>query len=165
MMRSLKRKLILALLVLLASFYTAAAGYAQEGTPGYPTDDDVNRIAKKLYCPVCPNTPLDVCETQACQDWRAQIRDQLAEGWSEEQIIDYFVAQYGERVLAEPQRKGFTSLVWILPAIAVLLGLGIVWQVVKGWRAQAALTASAPPPPEVPAEILAQIEQELRELD
>src|SRR3990172_7855156 len=102
------RKPILSLLAIAASFFAVAIVYAQSGST-YPTDDDVNRVAKQLYCPVCPNTPLDVCETKACQDWRAQIKDELAAGWSEQQVIDYFVAQYGERVLAEPRRSGFTS--------------------------------------------------------
>src|SRR5574339_1262579 len=62
-----------------------------------PTDDDVNRIAKQLYCPVCENTPLDVCPTEACRQWRALIRQQLGEGWSEERIQEYFVQQYGAR--------------------------------------------------------------------
>src|SRR5574341_1796171 len=81
---SLKRIFILTMLVLLASLFAVAVAYAQGGGPAYPTDDDVNRVAKKLYCPVCPNTPLDVCETQACKDWRAQIRDELAQGWTEQ---------------------------------------------------------------------------------
>ena len=153
------RKLLLALLVLVASFYAVAVVYAQQG--GYPTDDDVNAIAKKLYCPVCPNTPLDVCETQACQDWRQQIRDQLSAGWTEPQIIDYFVAQYGERVLAEPQRSGFTSLVWVLPVISVLLGLVVVWQVLTGWRTgrrrQQPAVGSATP--QISPETLARIEK------
>ena len=51
-----------------------------------PTDDDVNAIAKQLYCPVCENIPLDACGTQACEQWRGIIRDRLAEGWTEEQI-------------------------------------------------------------------------------
>lgn len=163
---SLKRKFILTMLVLLASFFAVAVAYAQGGGPAYPTDDDVNRVAKKLYCPVCPNTPLDVCETQACKDWRAQIRDELAQGWTEQQIIDYFVAQYGERVLAEPQRKGFTSLVWLLPVISALLGLWIVYEILKGWRkqkqkSQAVISQNA----ELPLEVLKRIEQELREMD
>ena len=82
--------LLLAVLTIAASFFAVAVVYAQTRLP---TDDEVNAIAKQLYCPVCPNTPLDVCETQACKDWRAQIRDQLAAGWSEERIIDYFVTQ------------------------------------------------------------------------
>jgi cytochrome c-type biogenesis protein CcmH len=118
-----------------------------------------------LYCPVCPNTPLDVCETKACQDWRAEIKDQLADGWSEEQILNYFVVQYGERVLAEPERSGFTALVWLLPVIAVLLGLVVVSQALRSWRtARLVQTLPAPPETEVSPETLAKIEKELREL-
>ena len=154
----------IACLVSLATLVTVVS--AQEGNPNYPTDNDVNAVAKKLYCPVCPNTPLDVCETQACKDWRAQIRDQLASGWDERQILDYFVAQYGERVLAEPQRSGFTSLVWMLPVIAVILGLVIVWQILKGWRKQPDQPATpATRLPAIDPDILAKLEQELKEMD
>src|SRR5512147_100849 len=123
------RKLLLPLVVLGTSLAFAGVVYAQDSGPQVrptPSADDVNRVAKQLYCPVCPNTPLDVCQTKACEDWRAQIRDELAQGWTDQQIIDYFVAQYGERVLAEPQRRGFTSFVWLLPVLAILLGIGIV---------------------------------------
>lgn len=164
-MRNIKRKLILFLITILASLFAVSAVFAQEGQPGDPTDNDVNRIAKQLYCPVCPNTPLDVCETKACQDWRAQIRDQLSEGWTDQQVIDYFVAQYGERVLAEPQRKGFTSLVWFLPLTAVLLGLGIVYEILKNWRKQKTAPAVSAPLPQIPDEILKKIEREIREMD
>lgn len=159
----MKRKLWLALLVMIASFYAVAVVYAQDGQT-FPTADDVNAIAKKLYCPVCPNTPLDVCETKACQDWRQQIHDQLAAGWNEAQIIDYFVAQYGERVLAEPQRSGFTSLVWVLPVLAVLLGSVVVWQVLKSWRAKRTLPAPVAAAPPIAPEVLARIEQELQQI-
>ena len=73
----LRRNVLLALVTIVASFYTVTLVQAQT----VPTDNEVNAIASKLYCPVCPNTPLDVCETQACADWRAQIRDQLTAGW------------------------------------------------------------------------------------
>jgi cytochrome c-type biogenesis protein CcmH len=107
-MRNIKRKLRLLLGIILASFIAVSVVYAQDGQPGYPTDNDVLRVAKRLYCPVCPNTPLDVCETKACQDWRAQIRDQLAQGWTDQQIIDYFVTQYGQRALANRSAKDLT---------------------------------------------------------
>lgn len=158
--------LILLACVAMLSFFVIVVKVSAQGPVQTPSDDEVLAIAKKLYCPVCPNTPLDVCETQACQDWRAQIKDELTAGWSEKQILDYFVAQYGERVLAEPQRRGFTSLVWMLPIIALLLGGAIVWQVLKNWRASRA----APLPaetivPEVSPETLAQIEKELKEME
>jgi cytochrome c-type biogenesis protein CcmH len=161
----MKHKIFLALLIVITSFYAVAVVYAQQGSPTFPTDDDVNAVAKKLYCPVCPNTPLDVCETKACQDWRQQIRDELTAGWSEQQIIDYFVSQYGERVLAEPQRSGFTSLVWVLPVVSIVLGLAVVGQVLKSWRASARHPARAglAAPPIAP-DVLAKIEQELQQI-
>ena len=84
-----------------------------------PTDDEVNRIAKQLYCPVCESTPLDVCPTEACRQWRDLIRTMLAEGKSEAEIKQYFVEHYGARVLAEPPNRLASYLV---PGIAILLG-------------------------------------------
>ena len=163
----------LLLAVLLAAALGAAVASAQDAgpTPVPVSDNDVNRVAKQLYCPVCPNTPLDVCETQACKDWRAQIKDQLAQGWSDEQVIAYFVAQYGERVLAEPRRSGFTSFVWLLPVLALALGAVVLVQLGRSWMARraapAAATAavpSAPASPPIPPEVLARLEKELRDM-
>ncbi len=159
------RKLVLTLITLAAGFFAAGVVSAQDEPP-YPTADDVNRVAKQLYCPVCPNTPLDVCETKACQDWRAQIKDQLAAGWTDEQVIQYFVAQYGERVLAEPRRSGFTSFVWLLPVLAVVIGLVVVAQILRSWKGRRTVPAPpAPTPPlDVPPDVLARLEKELREI-
>lgn len=157
----MKRNLLLILIALISIFSVVTVVYAQENVP---SDDEVNAIAKKLYCPVCPNTPLDVCETKACEDWRAQIRDQLTAGWNEQQIIDYFVAQYGERVLAEPQRKGFSSLVWMLPVLGVVLGVVIVWQVLKNWRSVRQSQIPKVSTVQVSPETIERIEKELREM-
>ncbi len=158
----MKPKLLFILLSLGLVLFTAVIGVqAQQNAP---TDDQVNAIAKKLYCPVCPNTPLDVCETKACEDWRSQIRDELSAGWSEQQIIDYFVAQYGERVLAEPQRKGFTSLVWMLPVLAVLFSGSLVWQVLKSWKSTRKQPILSPPIDTISPDTLARIEKELQEM-
>ena len=133
MEKTMKRLWLLPLLILAGTLALVPAARAQEGNV---SDDEVNAVAKNLYCPVCPNTPLDVCETQACKDWRDEIRTQLSAGWSEEEVMAYFVERYGERVLAEPERSGFTSLVWILPAVALLVGLVIVVQTLRSWRAR-----------------------------
>ena len=157
----MKRNSLLILIAFISIFSVVTVVYAQENVP---SDDEVNAIAKKLYCPVCPNTPLDVCETKACEDWRAQIRDQLTAGWNEQQIIDYFVAQYGERVLAEPQRTGFSSLVWVLPVLGVLLGVVLVWQVLKNWRSIRQYPLPKVSTAQVSPETIERIEKELREM-
>jgi cytochrome c-type biogenesis protein CcmH len=138
---------------------------AQEGTPGAVTTDEVNRVAKKLFCPVCENVPLDVCPTQACAQWRGTIREKLELGWSEQQILDYFVAQYGERVLAEPSTRGLNIVVWVLPPLIVIGGAVVLWQYLRSAaRPRAGAGPAAPPAvPNQPADEYAQrLEQELR---
>lgn len=107
------------LLIILAALLVIPA-FAQGTNP--PTDDDVNAVAKQLYCPVCENTPLDVCPTQACAQWRDLIRLKLSQGESEQEIKDYFVANYGARVLNEPPREGLNWLAYLVPPLAILAG-------------------------------------------
>ncbi|HCU98130.1 MAG TPA: hypothetical protein DGM69_02160 [Chloroflexi bacterium] len=91
-----------------------------------PTDDEINNISKDLYCPVCENTPLDACGTQACIQWRNTIGQLLSEGWSPDEIKTYFVTQYGIQVLSEPPKTGFHALLWLLPLACLLIGLFIL---------------------------------------
>ncbi len=157
------RKFVISLAIVVASLIAARIALAQKGTV---TPEDVNRVAKQLYCPVCPNTPLDVCETKACQDWRAQIKDELTAGWTDNQVIQYFVAQYGERVLAEPRRSGFTSFVWLLPVLVTGIGLAAVALILRSWKARRVtlVPAALSPPSALPPEVAARVEKELRDI-
>lgn len=119
--------LALALLVAGLAFNAALA----QGSA--PTDDDVNAIAKQLYCPVCENTPLDVCPTEACRQWRELIRQQLADGWTEDQIKQYFVENYGARVLGEPPRSGLNWVVYLLPPALILAGAFVLFRAMRTW--------------------------------
>lgn len=121
------------------AFLVISAAQAQ-GNP--PSDDDVNAIAKQLYCPVCENIPLDVCGTQACAQWRELIREKLSEGWSETQIKQYFVAQYGDRVLATPPARGLNWLAYIVPPLAIIAGAIILVRVLRMWKGQTASITS-----------------------
>ncbi len=96
-------------------------------------EDQVLRISKNLYCPVCPATPLDVCETQACVQWRALIRGKLLAGENEDQIRAYFIAQYGERVLGAPTPQGFNLGVYIFPALMLLAGVTVLAFTMRNW--------------------------------
>jgi cytochrome c-type biogenesis protein CcmH len=123
-----------------------ASAFAQQPTP---SDDQVNAVARQLYCPVCENVPLDVCPTQACAQWRETIREKLALGWSERQIKDYFVAQYGDRVLATPPARGLNWLVYVVPPAAVLAAGFFLWETMRRW--QQASAASRAEPTEAPS--------------
>jgi cytochrome c-type biogenesis protein CcmH len=147
--------------LLLAALALLAAGPAAAQTePNAPTDDQVNAIAKELYCPVCENIPLDVCGTQACAQWRDLIRLKLSEGWSEAQIKQYFVDQYGDRVIGVPPARGLNWLVYIVPPIAILAGAFILLRALRAWRA---IPAEAPAAPPAQADdYIARLEEELK---
>jgi len=155
------KKMLFITLMLLGLMLVTRPASAQ---PPTPTDDDVNRIAKKLFCPVCENVPLDVCPTQACAQWRATIKEKLEAGWTEQQILDYFVAQYGERVLAQPSTRGLNIFVWIIPPIALAGGAFVLWRFLKQTQRPAPAVAQAPTPPTSPTdEYAARLEKELQE--
>lgn len=126
-----KRYLWLFTSILILSALIPGSAMAQGS---YPTDDDVNAVAKQLYCPVCENIPLDACGTTACEQWRGIIRDRLSEGWTEDQIKTYFVDQYGDRVLAEPPRSGFNWLVYIVPLLIFVGGFVLLIGAFQRWR-------------------------------
>jgi cytochrome c-type biogenesis protein CcmH len=151
--------LAIAAAFILAGFINQPA-LAQDPTP---SDDEVNAIAKQLYCPVCENTPLDVCPTEACRQWRALIRQMLAEGKSEAEIKQYFVDNYGARVLSEPPRTGLNWLVYILPPVIILAGAFMLFRALKEWTKPAAASAGAGSEEEAPKdEYVARLEEELK---
>ena len=131
----MKRRLFFVSLftLLLCALWVGVAS-AQQPTP---SDDDVNRIARELFCPVCESTPLDVCPTQACAQWRALIREKLAAGWTDDEIKQYFVDQYGARVLSEPPRQGLYWLVYIVPVVLFAAGAVILARTFQSMRAPA----------------------------
>ncbi len=120
----------LTFILMLGLMFTGAA-FAQGDLP---TDDEVNAVAHQLYCPVCQNTPLDVCPTDACRDWREQIRGMLAEGKTEDEILQYFVDQFGDRVLsAPPVSTKFNWIIYIIPPLIILAGAIILFRSLKEW--------------------------------
>ena len=162
----LPRQLLLVLFLiacLVVALGWTAAVQAQQSTPPGVTDDQVNAVAKQLYCPVCENIPLDVCPTTACAQWRALIREKLGQGWSEDQIKDYFVAQYGDRVLAVPPARGLNWLVYLIPPIAIIAGAIILYRAMRAWRQPPTIPAETDQPTPRPDDpYAARLEEELR---
>lgn len=160
-MKRLPTALFFSLVLALA---VAGLAAAQDPTPRPVTDDQVNRIAKQLYCPVCENIPLDVCGTTACEQWRGLIREKLAAGWGDDQIKQYFVDQYGDRVLGAPPARGLNWLLYVVPPLAILAGVFILYQALRAWRrpAPSGGTPAADPAPASNDPYIARLEEELK---
>lgn len=155
------------LILLLCGLLFVTPTLAQEATRTI-SDDAVNDVAHEVYCPVCESTPLDVCQTQACADWRELIREKLSQGQTRDEIFAYFAQQYGDRVLASPPKEGLNWLVWLWPIVALGVGAFVFSQYLRGLRVasggQRTETAVSPPATHPPAnDYISRIEQELKE--
>ncbi len=131
---------------LIGVWLIAGTALAQTATPPVP-EDVVNRIAKQLYCPVCENEPLDVCQTSACQQWRAQISQLVSQGQSDQQVIQYFLDRYGLKVVGAPPASGETIWLYLLPIVGLIAGAIYVIFLMRRMRARGSVVTDTPPPP------------------
>jgi cytochrome c-type biogenesis protein CcmH len=131
---------LLILLPLLAAIVSFQPVLAQKATP---SDDEVNAIARQLFCPICENTPLDVCPTDACRDWRELIRQMLSQGKTAGEIKQYFVDHYGARVLSEPPRAGLSWFVYVVPPVAFLIGVVLLFRAFRIWKGKPTISEIA----------------------
>ena len=89
-------------------------------------------IEDEVVCPTCRVT-LDQSDTPIAERMRAFIRERIAAGDSKEEIKAELVRQFGSRVLAVPEKKGFDLLAWLLPIGGALLAAGAVGVVAWRW--------------------------------
>ena len=110
---------------LVAVFTMLAIPFIVSAQGEIATDNDVIRVAERMYCPVCENIPLDECQTTACLEWKEEIRLQLTAGRSEQQVIESFVSRFGDHVVGVPQDPLLRALTLMLPLLATALAIGI----------------------------------------
>jgi cytochrome c-type biogenesis protein CcmH len=94
------------------------------------------KLSEKLRCLVCQNQSIEDSNADLAQDLRRQIREQIAAGKSDDEIIAYLVARYGDFVLYQPPVKSTTVLLWTGPALLLLIGFMVLTRSVRARRKQ-----------------------------
>ena len=111
-----------------------AAAWANEAAPASADpalEARMMAISSELRCLVCQNQTIADSHAELAVDLRAQVREMLQAGKTNEQITDYMTARYGDFVLYRPPFKALTALLWIGPAAMVLIGLGALFVVLR----------------------------------
>lgn len=124
------------LLLALAAFLLLAPFPAQAVQPSEVLKDPVlehraREISEGLRCLVCQNQSIDDSDAPLAKDLRLLVRDRLEKGESNQAVRDYIVARYGEFVLLRPVFAAHTLVLWLTPALAVLLGALGLWRLVR----------------------------------
>jgi cytochrome c-type biogenesis protein CcmH len=136
------RSLLLLAVLVSVAFPVSAAPVTED-----PLDRQVLEIAKDLRCAVCQNQPVAESNAELARDMRVIIREQLQAGKSREEIVNYFVARYGDYVLMRPPYEGAGTPLWVMP-LALLVVLAISAFLFLKHRRRVSL----PPPPAMSAE-------------
>jgi cytochrome c-type biogenesis protein CcmH len=123
------------------------AGPAQAVQPDEVMEDPAlearaREISAGLRCPVCRNESIDASNAPISRELRLFVRELLAEGLSDREVVEAVVARYGEFVLLRPDAAGANLVLWLAAPGMLIAALGLGWATVRR-------RAAAPPPPEL----------------
>jgi len=122
----------LAAATLLVGILLSSLASAQE----VQLQDRVFEIAGQLRCPVCVSESVADSNAQLAQQMRLLIQQQLQEGRSEAEIFAYFTNRYGDWIMLDPPKRGVHLLVWLLPIVALIVGVVVLTMAVRRWLAR-----------------------------
>ena len=143
----------------LALFLAAVTSYGVEN----PEDAKlVREITDNLIAPCCWTQPISQHESAVAVQMRQEVRSMVAAGMSREEIMDHFVSQYGERVLATPRPEGFNRLVYLLPWIVLVFGVWLLFILLKKLRTSAPAASQTP---SLDNRYASLVEKELKDLE
>jgi cytochrome c-type biogenesis protein CcmH len=91
-------------------------------------------IDNKLMAPCCGANTVREHDSGPAMQMRAEIRQMLADGKSEREILDHFVMQHGEKILAMPAAQGFNLLAYLLPVGFLVFGGGFLYLALRRWQ-------------------------------
>ncbi len=137
------KRIIAAFVILVAVGLTAAHAVLPDEMMSDPAKEARARnLSRELRCMVCQNQSIDDSEAPLARDLRLLVRERIAAGDSDAQVINFLVARYGEFVLLKPRFERQTWLLWLVPPL-VLVGGGLVLWMYGRRRPKADMDPSA----------------------
>ena len=145
----------------------AALALPQAAPPLDPAlEAEARRIETEVIAPCCWSQQVSVHQSPAADQMRADIRAMLGQGRSHDEVLEAFVAEYGERILAVPTARGYKLSLYVLPVVLLVASALVLGFFVKRMTGRGALApAGGPPAGEADDEYRARLADELRDLD
>lgn len=112
---------------------------------GAALDQRTYEVSSLLRCPVCQGMSVADSPSTVALDMKAQVRELLSRGYTQEQILSYFELSYGQFVLLKPKFRGVNMLVWILPLVVLAAGAIVVITTARRLEKNAPAAEAQPP--------------------
>jgi len=129
------KALLLAVALLLAGCLPGFAVEPDEMLADPVLEQRARALSAEIRCVVCQNESIDSSNAEIAREVRLLVRERLVAGDSDQQVLDYLVARYGDFVLLRPPMKPTTYLLWFGPFVVLLLGVLGVFVYFRGQRA------------------------------
>jgi cytochrome c-type biogenesis protein CcmH len=134
---------LLVMLALLAPAVRTLAVQPDEMLPDPALETRARGLSKELRCMVCQNQSIDDSDAPLARDLRLLVREHLRAGETDQQVLDFLIARYGEFVLLRPRFAPHTALLWLTPLGVLVIGaLGIAMSARRQRKSEGNLTAS-----------------------
>ena len=127
----MRRLVVVIVIVLLSALWSYMLLTASAHTT---LDQRVHNVASQLKCPVCQGESVADSPSGIAQQMRGVIRRQLQAGKSEQEVIQYFVSNYGEQIVWSPPWQGFSLLAWLVPVGLLIGGMFLLFVTLRNWR-------------------------------
>ena len=124
----MKRIVAAATLLILIALSPAHAVLPDEMMSDPAKEARARALSRELRCMVCQNQSIDDSEAPLARDIRLLVRERIAAGDSDQQVIDFLVARYGEFVLLKPRFERQTLLLWLVPPFLLIAGGVVLWR-------------------------------------
>jgi cytochrome c-type biogenesis protein CcmH/NrfF len=119
----------------------------------------VREIAAQLRCPVCQGLSVGDSPSELANEMRTLIREQLQQGKTSAEVLDYFAQRYGEWILLAPPKRGFNLVIWVLPFVLLPIGAAVVYVGARRWVRRS--TTADPSSPGVDTPYARRLQREL----
>lgn len=126
-------------------------------------DQRAYEVATQLQCPICNGESVADSPSGLASEMRGLIRQKLAQGETEQQVIQYFESRYGDTILESPPAQGFTLMIWLPPVVMLALGAYVVFVLGREWSSTAALAAETTEDDEAGSDLSDEERRRLRE--
>ena len=103
----------------------------------------VRDIATQLRCPVCQGLSVGDSPSELANEMRTLVREQLQQGKTPAEVLDYFAQRYGEWILLAPPKHGFNLVIWVLPFVLLPIGAAVVYLGARRWVRRSAAAESS----------------------
>jgi cytochrome c-type biogenesis protein CcmH len=110
----------------------------------------VREITLQLRCPICQGLSVADSPSELANEMRSLVQEQLQQGKTPAEVLDYFVQRYGEWILLAPPKRGLNLVIWLVPFVLLPVGAVVIYLGARRWVRQPWAGESSPPRPDSP---------------